>query len=400
MKSRRRVLFFPFPLLSHYLRCQHLALFLPEDYELYFPAHPYYSAILEPRINLFACENFKAAEVMQAAKNFDFSWLNKKNIERIYRAQVACLLLHQADFVISDASPSLRMAAETVGVPMLSVLNGYMSRYYERVRQLSRTHVAFQLLKALPPGLAKNITEKAERLALKKVHLPFRSIRRDYGLSTQRDYLSECEGELTLICDRPELFPQKNLPVSFRFVGPLFHSSTSALTNISWKKVHSKRLVVSYGSTGDSEHFKFLASPLFSSYEILFAGCSSAPDAPHIRAISFTNLVPLLATAAILICHGGNGTTSAALAAGIPSLCITTHFEQEWNVQGLEAMGFGEDISTAATPELCLARIEKWIFAHTQTKFKQMRQAMETSMSDLNLETCLRELQTPKREVA
>ena len=47
----------------------------------------------------------------------------------------------------------------------------------------------------------------------------------------------------------------------------------------------------------------------------------------------------------LMICHGGNGTIYYGLRHGVYMLCITSHFEQEWNVHALERIGYGKSVN-------------------------------------------------------
>jgi len=151
------------------------------------------------------------------------------------------------------------------------------------------------------------------------------------------------QGDENLICDLPELFPQKNLPANYKFVEPLiYHDPAPDNTWLARIDPAKPVIFVCMGSTGDWEKLKFLNDAQYSAFNIISAGDrSTVLTATHIISRPFVNLSSVLAISSLMICHGGNGTIYHGLLAGVPMLCLTSHFEQEWNVKALEKLGYG-----------------------------------------------------------
>mgnify|MGYP006335572741 FL=1 len=42
-----------------------------------------------------------------------------------------------------------------------------------------------------------------------------------------------------------------------------------------------------------------------------------------------------------MICHGGNGTIYNGILNQVYMLCLSNHFEQEWNIDAVEKNGYG-----------------------------------------------------------
>ena len=61
----------------------------------------------------------------------------------------------------------------------------------------------------------------------------------------------------------------------------------------------------------------------------------------HIYQSDFVDLDKILPRCSFIICQGGNGTIYEALKHKKFILCLTSHFEQEWNVQRLSALKLG-----------------------------------------------------------
>ncbi|MEJ5961868.1 glycosyltransferase [Pedobacter immunditicola] len=346
MAAKKILLFFPFNLLSHYLRCLVLAdTYNKAEYSIYFLSSVSYDHfVLKHGYKTFDCLQFDVKHVMGCAKEFDFSWLNKPVLEKIMLAQVAAIKKLNADLVIGDVAPTLKMAAEITGIQYVSLLNGYMTRYYALNRKISKTHFTYKLLNGLPPLLVVWLTNIGENISFKKIQQPFNLLRLKYGLLPLPNYLCEIEGDVGLICDLPKLFPQKNLPSSFQFVGPLVYQyqeeNSSWLTDIPSNK---KVICISLGSTGDWTKLGFLNDSYYAKYTIVATGdTTKVLSAAHVVSRDFVNLAQLLKRSGLMICHGGNGTIYHGIINQVYMLCLSSHFEQEWNIDALERNGYGK----------------------------------------------------------
>lgn len=346
MAAKKILLFFPFNLLSHYLRCLVLAdTYDKAEYSIYFISSVSYDHfVLHHGYKTFSCQQFDVNYVMECSKKFDFSWLNKPVLEKIMLAQVAVINELNADLVIGDVAPTLKMAAEITGTQYVSLLNGYMTRYYASNRRISRTHFTYKLLNGLPSNLVIWLTKMGENISFKRIQQSFNSLRIKYGLLPLPNYLYEIEGDISLICDLPKLFPQKNLPSSFQFVGPLVYQyqeeNSSWLSDIPSNK---KVICISLGSTGDWTKLRFLNDSYYARYAIVATGdTDKVLSAAHIVSRDFVNLAQLLKRAGLMICHGGNGTIYHGIINQVYMLCLSSNFEQEWNIDALERNGYGK----------------------------------------------------------
>jgi UDP:flavonoid glycosyltransferase YjiC (YdhE family) len=356
------LLIFPFGYLSHYLRCIVLARQLSNHFEIKFAANTQYDGYVQDAgFDVFPCASMNEADVLSAVKNFDFSWLNEKNLEHAFLAQVAAIEAYRPVAVLGDAMPTLKMAAEYTDTYFISLLNGYMSKHYAQVRSLSKTHFAYPYLSKLPAAVKDFFTATGETLAFREVHKPFKKLRSRYKLSTINSYLDEMEGNHTLICDLPSLFPQKNLPRNYSIIGPLIYDEkrTSSVLNLATNK---RTIYVSAGSTGQWQQLTFLNHPDFARFNIVTAGDrQNVLSAMHIIKLNFVSANELLPHTDLVICHGGNGTIYQALAYGVPLLCSPAHFEQEWNVAALETAGIGRSLYGVEGLSNYNALIDEWV---------------------------------------
>jgi len=191
---KQRILFFPFDLMSHYLRCIELA----KNYsgsEIHFSSSLMYNSYIQKAgYERFSAEDFDPEKVMECASKFNFSWLNFKDIDRIFLSQVQVIQNLKPDLVIGDTSPTLKMAAEYTGVPYTALMNGYMTKHYSNVRALSKTHPGHKHLSKLPPSVSNKVIKFAETISFRIVHKPFKKLRRKYNLKRISNYINEMEG--------------------------------------------------------------------------------------------------------------------------------------------------------------------------------------------------------------
>ncbi|MET3115507.1 UDP:flavonoid glycosyltransferase YjiC (YdhE family) [Pedobacter sp. CG_S7] len=343
---KKVILFFPFNLLSHYLRCLVLADTYDKNvYEIYFISSGTYDHfVLDHGYKTFNCLQFDEQYVMQCSTRFDFSWLSLPELERIMLAQVASIKELKASIAIGDVAPTLKMATTLTDIEHISLLNGYMTRYYAHSRKISRTHKTFFFIKFLPEVLAELLTNMGEKIAFKKIQQPFNDLRLKYGLLSMPNYLFEIEGNVNLICDLPVLFPQENLPPAYQFIGPLVYQyqeqDDTWLDDIPAGK---PVICVSLGSTGDWNKLRFLNNSYYSKYTIVTTGDKEKVlSAAHILSRGFVNLNQVLKLCDLMICHGGNGTIYHGIFNHVYMLCHSSNFEQEWNISALEKGGYGK----------------------------------------------------------
>jgi UDP:flavonoid glycosyltransferase YjiC (YdhE family) len=348
------MLFFPFDVLAHYMRCLQLAQWFSPYYRIVFQDSERYRSFVEAQgFETFSCVTLDADTVQECVRRFDFSWMNEADLYEVTREQVWVMNDYKPALVLGDAVPTLRIATEQAGIPYISLMNGYMSRHYAHVRQMSWRYPLYRYLKMLPQSLLSALTRKGEALSFQKIHQPFRKLRERFGLEEKGSYFDETEGDVNFICDLPSLFPQVNLPEHYHFVPPLFHTGKKEGAD-DWSSrldKNRKTLFVSMGSTGEWNHVDCLNDPSFSRYNIITAGDRQRVlHAAHILSADFIQPEDILPFTDLVICHGGNGTVYQALSYGIPLLCRTSHFEQEWNVDALQRNGLGASLDHVHTP--------------------------------------------------
>lgn len=375
-RAKRLLMVFPLELAAHHLRCLELCRRLKEQFDIQIAYSSKYKGLTSNLgLKTFKVENFDPEEIRRKTPRFDFSWLNLRSIRGILDSQTEVINRNEPDIVLGDASFTLKMAAERTNTKFVSLLNGYMTKYYRFTRKISRSHPGYQYSRKMPSRFFELLTRLIENASFKKIHEPFRKIRKEMGLSSQKYFLDELEGERNLVCDLPELFPQKNLPPNYEFVGPLFYRGSDMEKELlDFIGDHHPNILVSMGSTGSWEKVSYLNNPIFGKYRIIASGdASSTLNGTNIMSKPFVNHIAIMPKIDLMICHGGNGTIYQALAFGVPVLCVPYNLEQEWNACRVEEMGLGIRLDELSEVDEIQESIKSWIRRRADASFARFK---------------------------
>jgi UDP:flavonoid glycosyltransferase YjiC (YdhE family) len=357
------ILVFPFNFLSHYLRCIVLSELLRVSYDILFAAdHAYNGFVHRNDFSTFDCVGWRGESILGKLKVFDFSWLNEHELERLFWERVAAIDIYKPKVVIGDNDPVLKMAAEYTGVWYVSLHNGYMTKYFAGERAISRRHTLWPLMNRLPKRLRFLLVRLGEAYSMRRIHAPFRRLRRRLGLRRSVDYIDELEGDMNLICDLTELFPQVDLPPNYYQVGPMIYDeSSNDRYKLSALQEDKKTIYVNLGSTGDWESVAFLNDPYYKKYNIVTAGDAAGIVWTASARFSFLSASAIFPYTDLVICHGGNGIINQALYFKKRILCKTTYFEQEWNADAVERAGWGKTLDGVESVLELREIIDNWV---------------------------------------
>jgi UDP:flavonoid glycosyltransferase YjiC (YdhE family) len=322
-----------------------------------------YDSILSSEgVNTFHCEEFDPDYVLACVKKFNFRWLNESDVKRVFNDQVRCILEHQPEFVIGDTAPTLKMAAEYTGTRFISLINGYISKYYALTRPMPSTHPAAFLKKIIPPDIFNKILVKMERKAFESIHRPFKMVRTQYKLRRMDDYLDELQGDFTFLCDDEKVFPQQPLPQNYKIIGPIFYAPPGKYMDLSGLGDPKKKsILVSFGSSGEWKKVNWLNDPAFETYNVFVAGEQKTLKGPHIHSLGFVDLACILPQVNLIICHGGNGTLNQSYQNNIPFIAFPSILEQEWNAARFQELGAGRMLNKKKSATEMDALIKKML---------------------------------------
>jgi UDP:flavonoid glycosyltransferase YjiC (YdhE family) len=298
-----------------------------------FAVHPVYTEDREVTLRL-----------ARRAGLVDLGWW-RSVADKSVESDMAAIRQLAPDVVVGDMRLSLSTSAEALGVPCVGLTNAaWTSRFAEPIH-VPEGHLSERLLghtaaEALFPHLKKLIVWYWAR--------GFDPVRKRLGLAPLRSLYQLIEGDITLLADLPEYFPiVESAPASYRYVGPIMFRA--ALPRPIWlPKLDRRRptLYFTMGSTGDT-HFFNEAVRVFggTKYQVLITTAGlpveqlRRHDNVFIEELADGDL--LMKVSDVAITHGGNGTIYQALAQGVPVLGIPTLFDQELNLQRVEALGAG-----------------------------------------------------------
>jgi len=342
----------------------------------------------------FPFTDFDPAEILAQSQEFRFDWLEEHVLEQQFEQQKAVIAKHKPIAVIGDNSFTLKMAAEASEVKFIALMNAYMTQYYEPGRKLTRTHPKAVLMEMLPQALYWYIIRKVEKYHFNHIHIPFKNIRTRHGLMPVANYAEELEGDVTLLCDLPNLFPQKNLPNHYHFIGPLIFTTPAHCVMPSWEisTAHKKNILVSMGSSGDYAKLEWLNDKQFSAYNIIVTGDKhNLLKGEHITSYDFVPLREIMPHIDLLLCHGGNGTVYEALREGVPVLCSPAIFEQEWNEYALVKNHLGDTLSKVKNPAELLQKLKDWENSKQNVAFRKLSEQIQHFELDIPLKQLVAE---------
>jgi len=381
------ILFFPFDLLSHYTRSIQLAKSIHDKYDIYFcSSEKYNDQIVEAGFGIFNCETFDPQVVLEDSSKFKFSWLNYENLKRVFQSQVKIIKKLSPVIVIGDTAPTLKMAAEYTKTTYISIMNGYMSKYYALTRKVSKDHLAAKFQKDLPKALFNKMTRTGEQVAFHLIQRSFNRLRKENNLKKFKMYLDELEGDYNIICDDEEMFPQKMMPENYKIIGPLYYRSDKKEPEIEEIIVNGKlNILANVGSSGDLKLFSFLKNDYFQNYNIIVTGeKNNKLLGKNIFNYKFINNSAILDKIDLVLSHGGNGTIYQSLAYGVPLICATSIFEQEWNVQRIEELNYGKCIDDIDCDDEKIAIVKEWIDKKDTDHFRNIKKKIDVNKSISN----------------
>lgn len=362
--KKKKILIFPFDLAAHYLRCLMLAEKIRNDFDIFFCHSDRYADFLNQKgFPVFHSKNFNAEKTLEDIRHFSFNWLNADDINKILSDQTEVIKKLKPDAVIGDVMPTLKIAAEVTGCLYITLGNIYMSNYYALQRPVPTSHPSFHYSKYLSPGIFNAIAVFAEKIMFRRIHKPFQRIRKNLQLKPVRDYLSEMEGDLNLLCDSEWLFPAKPLPPHYHITGPMFYEGDEHEDEIrKWLDCRNKlNVLVNMGSSGKSAFLEKMNFAEFDQFSFVIAGTIHQRGAKsNCYYKPFINNTALLDKIDLVICHGGNGTIYQSLSFGVPLLCLPSLFEQEYNTARIQALHLGGVLPHNVSEKELLNEMEKW----------------------------------------
>lgn len=256
-------------------------------------------------------------------------------VEQCVKDELKVIEAFKPDAIVGDFRLTAAISSKVAGIPYISVVNGYMTDYFDPVDVMIP-----KVTRPFNYKVASIASKAIQRVQKRTLATHFREVAQTYGLKKLVSLYDFLTGDLTLIADLPEYCPLENLPRNFRYIGPLIWEGLNDTVPDYLKDLGSSKQFI-YATTGNTgkETFIQLIIDAFKndpSYEVvLTTGAFIHPDAvPNVSNIHVASFIPgseiLKQSQAIIHC-GGNGTTYQALSQGVPAVVIPFNNDQTIN---------------------------------------------------------------------
>lgn len=299
----------------------------------------------------------------------------KRFLRELIEAELQALHRLKPDLVVADFRLTSYISARVCRIPLVSLLlSVWMQQYFDRSAgklSLSTYPQLILLKKVIGNSGIVSLTPLLLRLIIWYKMRPFREVARRYGQAPRRMLWDLLVGDYNLLLDTEAWSPTKPLPRHFRRVGPIFWEPDLPLPQ--WvRQLDPTRPVVyvCFGSTAHRDLFRVIFTEFAAtSYQVIVAtGGQIDPQEFHLPPNFYVErFLPgwkIMEHADLVIYHGGAGTAYQVMKAGIPSIVIATHLDQEYQGTSAEEHRVGIRLTmleALATPGLILQATEKII---------------------------------------
>ncbi len=279
------------------------------------------------------------------------NYASLEEIREIIGAEVELIRKYRPRGILTGYRMSLTVSAKLCGVPIIWSLSAALSKLYLQdvakktkasiaVNRNSNTRYRDMLAVAEDKIACTRLLKECKTSAVwnsflqSHGHLPFRS---DLDIYT---------GDLNLMSDAAELFPQLEETEEYRFIGPILNSQyipmPEAVQKVMAENNGRKKVLISVGSGGKKELFLTILRATLGfdcDFFISVVGILDREDVKDFPSnYCFCDKFPLIEIASLCdlaIIQGGQGTLYATLTAQCPFVSLPATFEQKHNIQNL-----------------------------------------------------------------
>jgi len=304
-----------------------------------------------------------------------------ETVEKFVEAELSLFRERRPSLIVSDFRPTAQISTSVAAIPYANVTNAIYTEFYAAVRRAPETHPLTRLI----PGHLIYLLLPLVPLINAYYCLPYNRVRRRYGLPSRYRMEQLLSGNLTLLADIPSYGPSRDLPPSYRYVGPITWEPDMPLPAW-WGRLDLSRPTIYFtlGSTGSPRLFQVAKEALGSTdYQVLLTtgGASVAGPWPcNFRVASLAPGSRLMQVSQLLVYHGGNGTAYQALQGGIPMVGIPANLDQEWNVDRTVDLGVAEKLTLQrCSPSSLLRAVQRVLGTRS---FRERAQALQAELKD------------------
>ena len=272
-------------------------------------------------------------------------------IENIIASEVEVIQKYKPAALLTGYRMTLTVSARLCNIPIIWSLSATMSKLYlisaaDRVKHIDKlkrnSNLSYQELRTLYEDKIA-----CERLLKEcRTSAVWNRFLQDHDLPPFDSDLGIYTGDLNLMSDAGELFPELTENEHYKFIGPILNNQYIPMPEIVETVMNEhngrKKVLISIGSGGKKELFlKILRSTLDfdCDFFISVVGILSEDDLrefpPNYHFCEKFPLIEIAQKCDLAIIQGGQGTLYAMLAARCPFVALPATFEQKHNVQNL-----------------------------------------------------------------
>jgi UDP:flavonoid glycosyltransferase YjiC (YdhE family) len=230
---------------------------------------------------------------------------------------------------------------------MAMILNAAWTNYYS-VPVRAPEHL--KIARIAGSWLANLLAPMGKSWINKSGNKGFNKYRKEYGLPLRSNIYDTWRGDLNLMVDIPAYGPTNNLPSNFHYIGPIIWEPDIESPTW-WKELEPNKPTIYFtmGSTGYARFFN-QAIEIFgdSKYQCIMttAGMLQTSTVPNnFFIVDYARGSEIMKLSDVVVCQGGNGTIYQAMSYGVPIIGIPTMHDQEYNLDRVEALGMGIQLS-------------------------------------------------------
>ena len=284
------------------------------------------------------------------------NYCQQEELENMLSCEKRLLEEIKPDLVVTGYRTTLTLSCKMVDVPLVWILSAVVSPlYYQYGLATMPDRAPIKYINRLDDEKLQSKYYCKMALKNNSTSKVWNKVANKYNIPTLKSDLEIYNGNLLLMSDVPELFPDfVKLPKHYLFCGPLFNYEKISMPSCMKRykeKVGRKKIFVTMGSSGETQIMLKILDSLTKVEADIFVATTSIIDLskkeypdnfyfadkyPHKRIAEWVDLS---------IIHGGQGTVYTTLVAGKPFIGIPMFSEQQYNIENAVRFGSGEYIS-------------------------------------------------------
>ena len=291
-------------------------------------------------------------------------------VEQCVKAELDAIHRFQPDAIIGDFRLTASISAKLAQIPYISVVNGYMTDYFDPVDVMIP-----QATRPLEHKIASVAARAIQHKQKRDLAIPFRSVARQHGIRTLQSLYDFLTGDLTLIADLPEFCSLENLPKKFRYIGALIWEGLNENIPNDLPDLDPQKSII-YATTGNTGKRRLIELVIAAfrddpEFEVVittgaFIDPHEFSQANNIHLKSFIPGSAMLRKANVVIHCGGNGTVYQALQQGVPAIVIPFNNDQLINSWLIKKHQVGIPLSASGLTGNQLKLIVKELLENTE----------------------------------